>query len=95
MPTYSFTCESCEKSFESFLTMSKCDEPLGEPCPECGESGKVRKAYSGGFNVGIDHNHRCDRPIGGAFQERMQHIADNYKALDKEGRANIERHTSR
>ena len=95
MPTYSFSCESCEKSFDSFLTMSKSDEPLGEPCPECGESGKVVKAYTGVPSMGIDHNHRCDRPIGGQFQERMQHIRDNHKALDKEAKANIERHTTR
>ena len=95
MPTYSFSCGSCEKSFDSFLTMSKCEEPLGEACPECGESGKVIKAYTSAPSMGIDHNHRCDRPIGGQFQERMQHIRDNHKALDKEAKQNLERHTTR
>ena len=95
MPTYSFSCESCEKSFDSFLTMSKSDEPLGEPCPECGVKGKVVKAYSGGFIVGMDSNYAVDKPQGGAFQERMQHIMDNAVALDKGARENLGRHTSR
>ena len=95
MPTYSFSCEICEKTFDSFLTMSKCDAPLNEPCPECGESGKVVKAYTGVPSMGIDHNHRVDKPIGGAFQERMQEIHDNHQALDKQAKENIGRHISR
>ena len=95
MPTYSFYCECCGKSFESFLTMSKCDEPLGEPCPKCGVSGRVVKAYLSAPSAMLDTNHIVDKPQGGAFQERMQHIIDNAPALDKEAKANLERHTTR
>ena len=95
MPTYSFNCESCEKSFDSYLTMSKSDQPLGEPCPECGELDSVKKAYTSAPSMGIDHNHKVDKPQGGLFQERMGHILDNAPALDKEARQNLERHTTR
>ena len=95
MPTYSFYCECCGKSFESFLTMSKSDDPLGEPCPLCGVSGKVVKAYLSAPRAAIDTNHRVDKPQGGAFQERMQHIMDNHQALDKEARDNLGRHITR
>ena len=95
MPTYSFNCESCNKSFESFLTMSKSDEPLGEPCPECGVKGKVRKAYTSAPTAWMDSNYMVDKPQCGAFQERMQHILDNAVALDKGARENLGRHTTR
>ena len=82
MPTYSFTCESCEKSFDSFLTMSKSDEPLGEPCPECGVSGKVRKAYTSAPSMAIDDNHRIDKPHNVAgFADRIAEICDNAPAI--------------
>tara|TARA_R110000851_G_scaffold218937_2_gene371744 strand:+ start:201 stop:338 length:138 start_codon:yes stop_codon:yes gene_type:complete len=45
--------------------------------------------------MGIDHNHKVDKPQGGQFQERMQHIVDNHQALDKEAKQNLERHTTR
>jgi len=95
MPTYSFSCGSCEKSFDSFLTMSKCEEPLGEACPECGESGKVVKAYTAAPTAWMDSNYMVDKPQGGQFQDRMQHIMDNHQALDKEARDNLGRHTTR
>lgn len=95
MPTYSFNCEKCNGVFEEFLTMSKCEEPLSEPCRLCQEMGGVQKAYLSAPRADIDTNHRVDKPQGGAFQERMQHILDTAPALDKQARENLGRHTSR
>ena len=87
MPTYSFYCECCGKSFDSFLTMSRCDEPLGEPCPECGVSGKVVKAYTSAPMSAIDTNHQIDRPHNvGGFSDRIEHICNNASAIPQKDR---------
>jgi putative FmdB family regulatory protein len=46
MPTYPFQCKACDHKFEKVILISKRDEPLAEPCPECGETGKVERDWS-------------------------------------------------
>lgn len=45
MPTYDYNCENCGHVFEEFLSMSKCDKPISDPCPKCGQK-KVKKMVS-------------------------------------------------
>lgn len=41
MPTYNFTCNSCDTTFDVRNNIINRDVPLTEPCKYCGESGKV------------------------------------------------------
>jgi putative FmdB family regulatory protein len=43
MPFYDYTCQSCHHSFEKRLSMSDCDLPESEPCPECHQENSVKK----------------------------------------------------
>lgn len=43
MPTYDYKCAHCGYAFEKFLSISKRDEPLTEPCPSCNVGGQVEK----------------------------------------------------
>ncbi len=43
MPLYSFVCQECSHDFEKLLSMSRMEEPLKEPCPECNELGKIEQ----------------------------------------------------
>lgn len=53
MPTYEYTCESCENKFELLLKMSQSEEP--QACPECGVSPAKRQvSLSAGFILSGD-----------------------------------------
>ena len=54
MPTYDYKCKKCEHVFEDFLPMSKCDEPLGKPCPECKGKKCIIKLLSTGAGIQFD-----------------------------------------
>ena len=83
MPTYDYRCEKCEHVFEAFLPMSRCDEPLGEPCPECGKKKCVVKCLSTGTGViwdpkakkahGMGHNSTAS----GEMKEIFSRIAES------------------
>lgn len=47
MPTYEYTCDACEHSFEEFQSMK--DEPLTK-CPECGKK-KLRRLFGSGAAI--------------------------------------------
>jgi putative FmdB family regulatory protein len=36
MPMYVYSCSNCGHEFETLLPMSKMEEPLKKPCPNCG-----------------------------------------------------------
>lgn len=41
MPIYEYSCKQCETAFEKLLKMSQMEEPLSNPCPECGAIGTI------------------------------------------------------
>lgn len=43
MPLYDYCCEACSHQFTLMKRMDARNEPEGEPCPSCGEVGKVKK----------------------------------------------------
>ena len=47
MPIYEYYCEDtqCNHQFEEVLAMSRRDEPIKNPCPECGKK-TIKKGVS-------------------------------------------------
>lgn len=43
MPTYDYGCTQCEHVWEAFLPLAKMDDPLHEPCPNCGAVNTIHK----------------------------------------------------
>ena len=43
MPFYDYRCEACGSTFGDVYTISERKKPESEPCPKCGESGKVQQ----------------------------------------------------
>lgn len=43
MPTYDFYCKECLHDWEVFLPMSKIDEPISNPCPNCSKVGSIER----------------------------------------------------
>lgn len=43
MPIYEYSCSQCETNFERILRMSLMEEPLSNPCPECGATGTIHQ----------------------------------------------------
>lgn len=53
MPTYDYTCTSCEHDFDLFLKMSQSDDP--QTCPACGTTPVKRRITLGaGFILAGD-----------------------------------------
>ncbi len=52
MPTYEYSCSSCENQFDLFLKMSQCDEP--QVCPDCKSPAKKRVSLGAGFILSGD-----------------------------------------
>jgi len=74
MPNYSFKCEGCDNSFDLFLKMSECDNPLKEKCPCCGKK-KVIKDWSQQKNsIGADMTLTPIKVNGGAWNEVIERI---------------------
>lgn len=89
MPTYSFECNKCKKTFDVFVTMSKRDDALKEPCELCGEKGGVQRIYEGAPNMTIDYNHRIDRPHNvGGFRDAIQRVCES-PTLDRASKARL------
>ena len=85
MPIYEYHCESCEFEFEELLPVSKRDEPLESPCPECNEK-NIRKGISVRL-TGADANLTLEKQCPG-FTKKMEQIA-NSPVVNKDARKNI------
>tara|TARA_R100000458_G_C8198169_1_gene189557 strand:+ start:253 stop:552 length:300 start_codon:yes stop_codon:yes gene_type:complete len=71
MPTYEYNCEKCSNLFEKYLTVCERNEPVKEPCPECGEVGCVKKSVGGFPSVGVDLTLTPDKKTGGKWSALM------------------------
>ena len=74
MPNYSFKCESCDHSFETFLKIAERDNPIKEPCPSCKKK-KITKNWSDQSNsIAIDTTLTPTKVCGGAWNEVMDRV---------------------
>lgn len=74
MPNYSFKCESCDHSFETFLKMAENDKPTKEPCPNCKKK-KIVKNWSEQRNsVAYDTTLTPSKVCGGAWNEVIERV---------------------
>jgi len=72
MPLYGYRCEECECQFDRLLGVSERDQPISEPCPECGENG-VKKLIDV-CTMGVDANLTPDRATGGDWSKLMDRM---------------------
>lgn len=42
-PNYDYGCLECDHVFDKILPIAKMDEPIDEPCPNCGKVGSIHK----------------------------------------------------
>ena len=90
MPIYEYHCESCNYEFEELLPVSKRDEPLESPCPECDEK-NIRKGISIPL-TGADANLTIEKQCPG-FTKKMEEIAKS-PVCNRAAKKNIEAATS-
>ena len=77
MPTYSFSCSSCNGSFDNYSTISNRDNPIDGPCPLCGKVKCVSRTYDTPPNMTMDYNHKIDRPHNkGGFRDAIERVCD-------------------
>lgn len=77
MPTYSFSCSSCNESFDTYSTIANRDNPTNEPCPLCGKEKCVSRLYDTPPSMAMDYNHRIDRPHNvGGFRDAIERICE-------------------
>jgi len=78
MPTYAYTCKSCDKPFERVLAMSDHSQP--QSCPECGGESQRQLSEVGAVLQG-------DGWVGKNLRVKDQ-MARKNAALDRKQRAN-------
>lgn len=74
MPTYEYLCEKCEYYFTNFLSISRMNEPEGEPCPSCSEKA-VKKVMMTAPAIGDAVRLHVRRPDEG-FKDVLRKIHD-------------------
>jgi len=72
MPLYGYRCEECECQFDRLLGVSVRDQPISEPCPECGENG-VKKLIDV-CTMGVDANMTPNKRTGGDWNRLMDKV---------------------
>ena len=71
MPTYCYSCTTCQAAFEKTLKMSENEVPLKEPCPTCGTVTIVQEFLPANF-VGPINLGRVRTPAG--FKQVLDRI---------------------
>jgi len=72
MPLYSYGCENCGHEFDDVKSINDRDQPLGEPCPECGDTGGVQRKLSSARIVSGVGDFRAKVPD--VFKDRLREI---------------------
>jgi len=85
MPIYEYHCESCNHEFEELLNVSKRDEPINNPCPECNEK-SIRKGVSLTI-MGADATFTLEKQCPG-FKKRMEEISKS-PVVNRAARKNL------
>ncbi len=71
MPTYSFNCKSCDKNWDTFLTMENRDNPTKEKCPHCLKKSVERCWMGGSMSIQSDTTLTPNKATGGQWNELM------------------------
>lgn len=74
MPNYSFKCEGCKHSFETFLKMSENNKPLSEPCPNCKKKKIVKNWEEQSNSIAYDTTLTPTKVCGGAWNEVIERV---------------------
>jgi putative FmdB family regulatory protein len=64
MPYYDYACSHCDTNFELNLSMNRREEPLLQPCPDCGTNGTITQII-GATAIGDPIRLGVKRPDGG------------------------------
>tara|TARA_Y100000296_G_scaffold84371_1_gene117519 strand:+ start:845 stop:1144 length:300 start_codon:yes stop_codon:yes gene_type:complete len=74
MPTYDYTCEKCNYTFESVHTISDRNKPCKKSCPSCGEK-SVKKTWAGCTpGLASDSTLTPDKKTNGQWSEMMNRV---------------------
>lgn len=84
MPNYSFKCESCDHSFETFLKMSENDQPTKEPCPKCKKKKVIKDWGVQSNSIAIDATLTPTKVCGSAWNEVMERVKKSTPAHKKD-----------
>lgn len=75
MPMYEYQCRACGHVFDKLLSMSRKDEPKGEPCPNC-QKQEVQEHITGS-NFQLNDVQKSSH-----MNDVLKHIHDTHKAPD-------------
>ena len=74
MPTYNYSCKSCNKLWEETHSMAEREAPVSLPCPHCGKK-KVFKTMEGCLpGLGADATLTPDKASGGRWKEVIEKV---------------------
>lgn len=74
MPTYNYSCKSCEKLWEETHTIAERESPCSKPCPYCRKK-KVFKTMEGCLpGLGADATLTPNKASGGRWNEVISRI---------------------
>lgn len=71
MPTYSYQCQYCKKTFDLFLKMKDNDKPTLEPCPYCS-------------NIKVIQIITHSNPFGDPYSLGLHRLPDSWRNFLKE-----------
>lgn len=94
MPIYEYECDECMHQFEDIQSMSNDMVPCGEPCPECGKNGSIRKSFRTAPTGTSDSTMTPDKKTGGRWSEMMDRVK-NSGQVPKRYHENLDKATSR
>ena len=72
MPLYAYGCEKCGYEFDDVKRIEDRDQPLGDPCPDCGETGGVQRKLTTAKLVSGVGDFR--RKVPDVFKDRLREI---------------------
>ena len=74
MPTYEYLCDTCDHYFTNNLSISRMNEPEGDPCPNCAEL-NIKKVMMTAPAIGDAVRLHVRRPDEG-FKDVLRKIHD-------------------
>ena len=88
MPTYGFICNKCSHKFDLYLPISKREEPINKPCPNCSLNESVCRDFNEySQTIGCDATLTANTATGGRWNELMGRMK---KGLAKRHHSNLD-----
>jgi len=96
MPTYDYRCTACKKPFEQFRPIADRDAPVKEPCPMCGSSDCVERAFIEAPLTGADAALRPPSDFGRVLDRIKSGIPKQFRdGLDSSKNPRLARYVSK